>query len=306
MRPQRSVTWRELQTYVERLVVQTWNLPEAGQIYGVPTGGSIIAVLFQAERRDRGKPTRLVDTLEGTTGRDLLVIDDVCDSGNTLSPFRTRGVVTCAVFVREKSQGCVDYSAETTDAWIHFPYEHEFVGREIATRVLQLIGDDPSREGLRETPERLLRTWREIFIGYQNNEPKITTFTSPADQMVTLRGIDFVSFCEHHVLPFYGVAHVGYLPDGKVLGLSKLARLVEYRSRRLQIQERLTNEIADAVQTAVAPKGIGVVLEATHMCMVARGVKKDNCVMSTSVLRGAIRDEQAAREEFFILIGRRP
>lgn len=167
--------------------------------------------------------------------------------------------------------------------------------------MLKYMGEDPTREGLVDTPKRVVRSWRTLFGGYRQDPKAIasTVFESEDyDQMVVLRDIELFSTCEHHLLPFFGKAHVAYIPKGKVIGLSKLARLVEVFSRRLQIQERLTKEIAGALFDILEPAGVGVVIEAKHFCMIARGVQKQNSVMTTSDLRGNFRDAEV-KEEFF-------
>jgi GTP cyclohydrolase IA len=171
--------------------------------------------------------------------------------------------------------------------------------------IISFIGDNPEREGLKETPKRMIRSWREIFGGYiQEPEKIIKTFTEGScDEMVILKDIDFFSMCEHHFLPFYGKIHIGYIPNGKVIGVSKLARLVEVYSRRLQIQEKMTTQIADIIDKYLNPKGVVVVCKAQHLCIVSRGIKKINAIMITSAIRGAFRDEDdKARAEFMSLI----
>lgn len=170
--------------------------------------------------------------------------------------------------------------------------------------ILSLIGEDPSREGLLDTPKRVVKSWSEIYGGYNLDPASIlaTDFDGEGyDEMVILKDIDLFSTCEHHMLPFYGKAHVAYIPGKRVVGLSKLARLVDCFSRRLQIQEKLTQQIASALVENLAPLGVGVVIEAQHMCMLARGVKKNNGKMITSTLLGNFRD-QNVRAEFFNLI----
>ena len=181
----------------------------------------------------------------------------------------------------------------------------------IAKAILSLVEENPEREGLKETPQRMVRAWEEMFSGYeQSPEDIITMFDNTGDQydeMVVLRDIEFFSTCEHHMLPFFGRAHVAYIPGNKVVGISKVARLVDMYSRRMQIQERLTGQIADALVDHAGAKGVGVILEAQHLCMVMRGVKKQNSVMTTSALRGVLKDKPEARAEFMSLItgGRR-
>lgn len=178
-------------------------------------------------------------------------------------------------------------------------------GLEIVKMMLLAIGEDPNREGLRDTPKRVVKSWGELFAGYTQDPEGIlsTCFEDGAcDELVILRGIEFASMCEHHMLPFRGVAHVGYLPAGKVVGLSKLARLVDCFARRLQIQEKLTAQVADTIDKVLSPKGVAVVMEAHHQCMSCRGVGKQNATMVTSAVRGVLRDNPTARAEFLTLV----
>lgn len=177
--------------------------------------------------------------------------------------------------------------------------------RNAIRAMLVAIGEDPDREGLKDTPDRVVRSWGEIFAGYGEDPSSIlsTTFedVNGYDEMILLRDIPFHSTCEHHMLPFQGRAHVGYLPSNRVVGLSKLARLVDCYARRLQIQERMTRDIATAMMTHLQPQGCGVVLEAEHGCMVCRGVKKEGARMVTSTLEGVFKTP-ATRAEFMSLI----
>ncbi len=167
------------------------------------------------------------------------------------------------------------------------------------------MGDSPDRAGLVDTPNRVLKAWEELFSGY-NSSPKLTTFDSNGyDEMVISKNIEYYSFCEHHILPFFGNASIGYIPNKKILGLSKMARIVECYSRRLQNQERLTKLIAEEIQRAVDPIGVGVILTGKHFCMMSRGIQKQNSEMVTSFLIGAIKKKPEARQEFMKLTERR-
>lgn len=170
--------------------------------------------------------------------------------------------------------------------------------------LLSLIGEDPSREGLQRTPRRVVNALREMTQGYWEHPDRIlaTTFSAEGyNEMVVLRGIEFVSLCEHHILPFTGTATLAYVPETRIVGLSKLARLVGTFSRRLQVQERMTVEIADALEQHLHPQGVGVVIRASHHCMGCRGARQPNAIMVTSVLRGCFMDNPAARAELFSL-----
>jgi GTP cyclohydrolase I len=176
---------------------------------------------------------------------------------------------------------------------------------DLVRRMLQLIGEDPSRDGLRHTPERFEKALRFLTSGYQQDPEKLLNgamFSVCYDQMVLVKDIEIYSLCEHHMLPFFGKCHVAYIPDKKVVGLSKIPRLVNMFARRLQIQERLTNQIASAIQQKISPLGVGVVVEARHLCMVMRGVEKQNSQTITSAMLGAFRENVQTREEFLSLI----
>lgn len=175
------------------------------------------------------------------------------------------------------------------------------------SQLIQEIGEDIGREGLIDTPKRAAAAFRYLTSGYRRSLENVLNnaiFESDTEDMVIVKDIELYSLCEHHLLPFIGKCHVGYLPDRKVLGLSKIARIVEMYARRLQIQERLTKQIADAVQDAVAPRGVAVVIEAKHLCMMMRGVEKQNSVMTTSSMIGLFRDRVSTRSEFLSLINR--
>jgi GTP cyclohydrolase IA len=171
--------------------------------------------------------------------------------------------------------------------------------------ILEGIGEDIHREGLRDTPERAANAFRYLTKGYAENLDDIINgalFESDMSEMVIVKNIEMYSMCEHHLLPFLGKCHIGYLPSGKVLGLSKIARIVDYFARRLQIQERLTSEVAHSIENITGARGVAVVMEAQHLCMMMRGVEKQNSVMTTSVMLGDMRDSPSSRMEFLNLI----
>ena len=173
--------------------------------------------------------------------------------------------------------------------------------------LLQAVGEDPEREGLKNTPDRVARMYSELLSGYGTDPAKIINgalFNINYDEMVLVRDIEFYSLCEHHMLPFLGRAHVAYIPAGKVLGLSKIPRMVDMYARRLQVQERMTRQIADFLQEFLAPQGVGVVVEAVHLCSMMRGVKKHDARMTTSAMHGAFRANLATRQEFLDNISR--
>jgi GTP cyclohydrolase I len=174
--------------------------------------------------------------------------------------------------------------------------------------IIEEIGEDPHREGLIKTPHRAAEAMRFLTRGYQQDVDEVLNsaiFEEPYEDMVIVRDIEFFSLCEHHLLPFYGVVHIGYLPKGKIIGISKLARLVEVYARRLQVQERMTVQIGEALQKALQPKGVAVVIEGRHLCMMARGVQKQNSKVTTSEMLGTFRSDRRTREEFLSLLKQR-
>lgn len=194
---------------------------------------------------------------------------------------------------------------------------HENGAREAPTQkdiesqysdLLTFLGEDPHREGLLNTPHRVIESIKFLTQGYKQDVETLLNnaiFNEPYEDMVVVKDIEFYSLCEHHMLPFYGVAHVAYIPNGRIIGLSKIPRLVDMFARRLQVQERMTTEIARALQNALDPRGVAVVLEAQHMCMRMRGVQKQESSMTTSHVMGAFRDDRATRQEFMALINGR-
>jgi len=175
------------------------------------------------------------------------------------------------------------------------------------SRIITEIGEDVSREGLLDTPKRAAKAFKFLNNGYDKTLEEVLNgaiFEADTEDMVIVKDIELYSLCEHHLLPFIGKCHIAYIPDGKVLGLSKLARIVDMYARRLQIQEKLTKQIADAVKVAIGAKGVAVVVEAKHLCMMMRGVEKQNSVMTTSVMTGIFREDRSTRMEFLNLINR--
>jgi GTP cyclohydrolase I len=175
---------------------------------------------------------------------------------------------------------------------------------ELMRKILAQLGDDEARDGLRETPQRFEKALRYLTSGYAQDAKKVLNgamFDVPYDEMVLVKDIELFSLCEHHLLPFFGVCHVGYLPDRKVVGLSKIPRLVNMFARRLQVQERLTKQIAEALMEHLQPRGVGVIIEARHLCMAMRGVEKQHSQTVTSAMLGEFRENQRAREEFLAL-----
>jgi len=198
--------------------------------------------------------------------------------------------------------------------WIQFKHEHIYEGttmgnekefEEAVTKVLELLGEDPKREGLLKTPSRVAKALKFLTEGYHQDPKEILNqalFSTSNDEMVLVRDIEFYSMCEHHMLPIIGRCHVAYIPDGKVVGLSKIPRIVNVYARRLQIQEQMTEQIADAILDTIKPKGVAVVVHARHMCMEMRGVQKINSTTVSSALRGLFKSDERTRNEFYNLI----
>jgi GTP cyclohydrolase I len=272
----RKVLWPEIISRVDAL-------PRDHIYYGIPRGGTIVAGL--AASRD------LIVT--DNPAEATAYLDDIVDSGATKAKWV--GKPFFPLFERDS-------------AWLVFPWEQDMQtdAEDIVRRQLELIGENPNREGLSATPRRVVASWKELFAGYQQTAEEVLRSDFDADgydEMIVCRDIQFYSTCEHHLLPFFGRAHVGYLPNKRVVGLSKLARLVEVFARRLQIQERLTQQIAQALNEQARPRGVGVICEATHFCMLCRGVQKQESTMVTSALVGLFQ-KPAVRAEFLRLARR--
>jgi GTP cyclohydrolase IA len=196
-------------------------------------------------------------------------------------------------------------SSEHTELATLTSASYEDLVREMLVR----LGEDPNREGLTATPERVRKAMQYLTRGYHEDPEALlrgALFTVNYDEMVIVKDIEMFSLCEHHMLPFFGKVHVAYIPNGRVIGLSKIPRLIEIFSRRLQIQERLTTQIAETIQHAIEPQGVGVVIEARHLCMMMRGVEKQHSAAVTSSMLGVFRDEEETRTEFLSLIRQRP
>ncbi len=260
-------------------------------IYGVPRGG--IPVAYMIAQRLQGQVTFIPDKAN-------LIVDDILDSGATKA--RYPGKPFFALFDKRTDQ-------RWKDQWLVMPWEIEgetnASGHDIVTRLFQYIGEDPHREGLKETPARFLSAWKEWASGYGVDPADVLkAFEDGADgydEMVIVHNIPVISKCEHHLADIVGHAHVGYIPNGKIVGLSKLSRLVDIYARRLQVQERLTVQIADAIVKHLDPKGVGVVIRASHGCMSTRGVKVHGNATTTSAMRGALMTKEEARKEFIDL-----
>lgn len=297
------ITWSNVHQrcieLAEKIAIQCGSVDTYLPIYGIPTGGFHISNAVVMYLRALGYiNTHAVETV---TNGETILVDDLVDSGETRNRWN------------EQFPGCKFYTAfnkQTDDRdrgkWLSFPWERG-VGHDgpedNIRRILQFIGEDPSREGLSETPARVVKSYKEIFSGYTTDLAGLMKcFEEPTcDEMVLLKDIEFYSVCEHHMQPFFGKAHVAYVPNGRVIGVSKLSRVVDAFSRRLQVQERLTQQVTKALDEHLRPRGSACIMEARHFCMVCRGVRKQNASMVTSSLTGCFL-EPTPRAELFNLI----
>ena len=268
-------------------------------VFGVPQGGLFPAMVV-SERL--GIPL----TSEPEYGRTMIV-DDLVDSGSTLIKYANQGFVVDACYRKPWSPATIAPKAIETDKWIAFPWERDHgAPTDAVVRILQHIGEDPSRDGLLDTPKRVIKAMTELTSGYKLDPADVlsTTFDVSHDEMIVVRAVPFSSLCEHHMLPFHGHATVAYIPaaGGRIVGLSKLARLVDMYARRLQVQERMTDQIAEAVDKYLSPVGVGVIVTASHTCMSMRGIQRSG-EMVTAKMIGAMRDKAEARAELMVLHG---
>lgn len=290
-----SLAWADVASRAARVANQIIEVhgKKTVLVYPVPEGGCFAALAIESHVRSFGGSLQFVEHWEEAE----ICLDDVIDSGATRERFAARHFYA---LVNKRQEGL-------SSDWVVFPWEKGGDEEEGPTknirRLIEFIGDDPNREGLRETPRRVIRAYQELFSGYEADVSNvITTFEDSCDDMVLVKDIEFYSMCEHHMLPFFGRAHVAYIPDGRVIGVSKLIRLVEIFSRRLQIQERLCREVTGALREYLKPKGAACVLEAIHLCMTSRGVQKQHSKMVTSSVVGVARDDQRVRQELMSLI----
>jgi GTP cyclohydrolase I len=272
-----KVTWNEVMSRVDRIVSK---FDEDTLVYGIPRGGMIVA----------GLTGRVTDNVHEAN----IIIDDLYDSGTTYKRWHERYPDKKFIFLFDKRK-------EHQNTWLEFPWEYtgEKEVEENVIRILEYLGEDATREGLKDTPKRYIKFWKE-FLSPPDWKP--TTFSAEGyDQMIIQTNIPFYSVCEHHLAPFFGTGAIAYIPNKKIIGLSKLARTLETFSRRLQNQERITNQVVDYLMEVLEPKGVGCIIKAKHLCMEMRGVKKHNTHTTTSALRGVFEKEKV-KNEFLKLI----
>lgn len=297
-----SLTWQEV---AEAAATLRHRHPGATRVYGVPMGGVPVAALtglpLVVPPRARLTPEAVAEAC-GVEG--VLVVDDLVDSGRTLAPWAAAGFACDAIYRKPHSPSHLAPHAAEANGWVTFPWEGGSGPEDAVVRLLEWIGEDPGREGLVDTPKRVVKAFREMTEGLHRNPADVlgTVFNEKSDQMVVVTGIRFSSLCEHHLLPFTGTATVGYVPRGRVIGLSKIPRLVELFARRPQVQERMTNQIAAALMEHLDPLGVGVIVKAHHSCMGCRGVRQPDAEMVTSCLLGCVKDDAAARGELLSFV----
>lgn len=282
------ITWSDFNAAAQRIVERWRARRDVDAVWGVPRGGLVPAAYVAS-----GLQLPLINELpaEGSHERSrTLVIDDLVDSGSTAKRYRDAQFDAC--FRKSHSPIYPAELAPVRDGWLVFPWEdaaEQHGPADAVVRLLEHIGEDPARSGLADTPARVLRSLTEMTAGYQDDPGAHlgVQFDVPTNGgLVLVDGIRFTSLCEHHMLPFVGTAAVGYQPGKRVVGLSKLARVVHTFARRLQVQERMTEQIADALQEHLEPEGAGVVVRGTHACMTARGVLQPDSTMRTQAFRG--------------------
>jgi GTP cyclohydrolase I len=271
-----EIIWPEVYDFINTLPIGANT-----RVFGIPRGGAILA----------GLTKRAISNVEYAD----FIVDDIIDSGTTAEKYKKYNKKMYFMIDKRKD--------EYKNKWIKMPWEQdgETDIQDHIIRIIEYIGDDAHRDGLIETPQRMVESWKELFSGYSHKpEEVLKTFENDSEinSMVVVKDIELYSTCEHHFLPFIGKCTVGYIPGGKIVGLSKIARLVEIFARRLQVQERLTEQIADTLYHILECQGVGVCIKAKHLCMASRGVNKQNSQMITTSLKGIFLEKEKVKEEF--------
>ncbi len=289
--------WSDIDQLAEKIPAGKYSF-----IYGIPRGGVPVAMALSQKLR-----VPMIGG-NGDFGQDgILYVDDIVDTGRTAARFHgdVAAIHQSNRFPKEKAP--TYYVKESTD-WIRYWWECDPPIEESIVRILEYIGENPKRAGLKETPSRVIRSYGEIFSGYKIDPASVfkTYDAETYDQIVLLRDIELYSTCEHHLLPFFGKAHIAYIPRKRLIGLSKLARLLEIHSRRLQVQERIGEQVTQMLMKHLDPVGAACIIEARHLCVCARGVNKENSTMVTASLKGVFfadsKKGRASRSELMGLI----
>jgi len=271
------LTWDD---FFELLIPVQDKITPDDIVFGIPKGGMIVSNFLECKKTH--------DPNEAT-----VIVDDIVDSGRTKKLHTENFPKARFITVVDKQIG------SKYDGYIVFPWEQaEEDAEHTVAKMIEHLGDNPLREGIIDTPKRVVKSWKTIYGGYNQTPEEVlkTSFNVDYDEMIISKDIEFYSTCEHHMLPFFGKAHIAYIPRANVVGLSKLSRLLEVYARRMQIQERLTNQIADGMMKVMNPLGCGVIIEAKHFCMVCRGVQKKNSTMITSAIRGLFKSAEVKNE----------
>lgn len=300
------LSYDELQQRAEivcKEILSNNDLPGKVCIYGIPRGGVSAAILVN--NFFDGK-------IESCLVHDIaladIIIDDIRDSGNTVTRYKKLNTSAKIYTLIDK----LGKDSEYKNVWFVFPWESsdEHSVNDVPMRFIQYIGEDITREGLCGTPERVVKSWNELYSGYDVNINELFTMFEDCnnyDELILLKDCDLYSTCEHHLLPFYGKAHIAYIPNKKIVGISKLIRLMEVYSRRLQIQERIGQQVTSDLVKHLDCKAAACIIEARHLCLLARGVQKQHSTMTTSSLLGIFKEQSqrgiAARQELLTLIG---
>jgi len=293
------------------LAYKITNQAQYKSLYGIPRGGTYIAIAFSQILHT---PLVNKDEIDNKT----LIVDDIIDSGTTRNRYPDNDFI-CLYGKNKKtsedSQGIITYVGTTVNEFVEFFWEkekNEGPAEDAILRIIQSIEEDPNRKGIIETPKRVINSFKELYAGYRQNPKDVFKVFDEEEQiggLVYLKDIEFYSMCEHHMLPFYGSAFIAYIPDGPVIGVSKLARLLDVFSRRLQIQERIAEQVTNSLMKYLNPIGAACLIEAKHLCIACRGVQKQNSIMGYSSLKGVFLEESdkgiATRNELMALWSRK-